>query len=124
MALPWDDDARALAKRVPAGFMRRLVVERVEALAEEVGEERVTATIVRKKYEGWGAGSARIEMRLAWDDDARERIERAPDFVRGMVVREVERGAEREGLKNVTLATIERVRQSWQEEGVFHVAHS
>ena len=124
MALPWDDDAKALVQRVPAGFMRQLVVERVEALAKEVGNERVSADIVRKKYDGWGAGSARVEMRLSWDDDARERVERAPDFVRGMVVREVERGAEREGVKNVTLAYIERVRQGWQEEGVFHVAHS
>ncbi len=123
-ALAWDDDANALAERVPEGFMRQLVIERVEVLAQELGAERVTADMVRKKYDGWAAGSARVETRLDWDDDARERVERAPDFVRGMVVREVERSAERNGLKQVSLEYLRQVRQGWQERGDFHAAPS
>lgn len=122
--LRWDNDAKALIKRVPEGFMREMVTRASEKLARELDTGRVTVAIVRKKYEGWGAGSARVEMQLDWDADARERIAKAPDFVRGMVIREVEGRANREGLKSVSLEYFEGVRRGWRETDIFHGAPS
>jgi radical SAM protein with 4Fe4S-binding SPASM domain len=49
---------------------------------------------------------------LPWDDDARERMQRVPAFVRGMVVRAVEADCRARALPRVTVAELERVRAS------------
>jgi AdoMet-dependent heme synthase len=47
---------------------------------------------------------------IAWDDDARARMKRIPAFVRGMVVRAIEKSCRESGVDRVTLAEIERIR--------------
>ena len=118
-ALPWDEDAKALLERVPAGFMRQIVAERVRILASQRGLDRITAELVRDKYQVWRKGSAEAAPSLAWDEDAYDAIRRAPDLVRGMVIREIEAGAARDGLDRITLAYVNEARRRWQL-GEFH----
>ena len=47
---------------------------------------------------------------IAWDDDARERMKRIPAFVRGMVVKAVERSCRESGIERVTVSELERIR--------------
>lgn len=120
-SLPWDDDAKALIDRVPAGFMQQIVAQRVELLARQRGLDRVTVELVRDKYDGWRKGSQEVTATLEWDEDAYEAIRKAPDIVRGMVIREVEAGAARDGVDRVTLAYVNDARRRWQL-GEFHAA--
>ena len=48
---------------------------------------------------------------IAWEDDARERMNRIPAFVRGMVVRAVESWCEKRGIRVVTTQHLDEVRK-------------
>lgn len=48
---------------------------------------------------------------IQWEQDALERINRAPFFIRGVAKRKVEKVALRQGLDTVTLALVEQVKQ-------------
>jgi AdoMet-dependent heme synthase len=50
------------------------------------------------------------ETELSWDDDARERMERVPAFVRGMVVKAVESYCRKNGIERVTAPQLEAIR--------------
>ncbi|MDX1673376.1 MAG: radical SAM protein [Longimicrobiales bacterium] len=52
------------------------------------------------------------ERELAWSPDARERMERIPSFVRGVVTRRVESFARDRGDDRITLETLAEVRRS------------
>ncbi len=118
--LPWDDDAAALMERVPIGFMRRLTAERVEALAAGTNQDRVTVALVRQKLDGWGSHSKRVEPQLPWDSEAWDAISRAPDVVRGMLVKEIEAAAVQEGKSRVNREDVAAARAQWEERGDFH----
>ncbi|HMB54509.1 MAG TPA: radical SAM protein [Thermoanaerobaculia bacterium] len=52
-----------------------------------------------------------VDAELAWSDDARARVERIPSFVRGVVMKRVETYARREGIGEVTVELLDRIRQ-------------
>jgi hypothetical protein len=47
-------------------------------------------------------------LELTWDDDARERMQRVPAFVRGMVVKAVESYCRKNGIERITCARLKR----------------
>ena len=51
------------------------------------------------------------EPTLTWTPDARQRIERIPSFVRGVVMKRVETLAHHEGIQEITPALLDRIRQ-------------
>ena len=57
--------------------------------------------------------------RVAWDDDARERMKRIPLFVRGMVVQRVEKWCREQGKPRVTLAELEALRSRMPTPKIF-----
>ena len=58
---------------------------------------------------------AKATSELTWMPDATERIERIPDFVRGMVVKAVEAYARERGLSEITGDVVGQVRDSGGE---------
>jgi hypothetical protein len=62
-----------------------------------------------------GAGITEV----VWDEDARERMNRIPAFVRGMVARAIEDSCRKEGLDRVTLETLEAIRSRIPDPKVF-----
>ena len=54
---------------------------------------------------------AQPETTLTWTPEARQRIERIPSFVRGVVTKRVETLAQREGIQEITPALLDRIRQ-------------
>lgn len=52
-----------------------------------------------------------VEAELAWSDEARARVERIPSFVRGVVTKRVETFARREGIGEVTVELLDRIRR-------------
>ncbi|MBI3916470.1 MAG: universal stress protein [Betaproteobacteria bacterium] len=119
-ALRWSAAAEARMTRVPAGVMRELTRSRIEAFARRKGIGEIAPELIDEKYAEWQAGSQKQAMALGWDPESRERIERIPEFVRGMVIKEVERCAREMGLDTVTPPVLERARGAWTATAGFH----
>jgi hypothetical protein len=119
-SLSWDSAAKQRLHRVPEGFMRTMTQRRVEAFARRRGEVVITSELLADKYSEWGAGSAKQSAHLDWDDSAWDRIQQIPEFVRGMVIKEMERCAQQLGVASVTTEVMAHARDSWSDKGVFH----
>ena len=120
--MPWDPEAEAMLQRVPDGFMRNLTAQRTEARAQKLGHPRITREVVEEQFARWQQHSEKVTRTMVWEAGAYELISAAPPVVRGMVVREIEAGAGREGLSEVTTSYVESARVRWRETGMFHVA--
>ena len=118
--LEWTQEAQERLGRVPEGVSRDLTRQRVERLAHRHGLSTVTVELLETKYEQWAEGSARSSADMTWTEEARERVERIPEFVRGPVVEAIEAYAHSQGHAEVTAATMDEARRSWGESGQFH----
>jgi len=119
-SLTWDSAARQHLHRVPEGFIRSMTQRRVEAFAQRKGETAITLELLEEKYAEWAAGSARHEAQLDWDAQAWQRIQRIPEFVRGMVIKEVECCAQQLGVNSITSGVLAHVHDTWLDKGIFH----
>lgn len=118
--LIWEEPALERLAKIPEGFMRDMTKQRIETYARKRGAGVVTADLMEGKYAEWGEGSAKQSQELRWEESALERIQRIPDFIRGMVIKEVERCARGMGLAVVTMDTLARARDTWAKSGAFH----
>ncbi len=118
--IAWSPEAEARLTRVPEGFMRGMTRQRVETFARKSGVATITLDLVEEKYASWADGSAKRTSEMARTPDAAARIERIPDFIRPMVVQEIERCAREMGLDSVTGAAIDKASESWEGMGAFH----
>jgi len=116
----WTDDALVRMQKVPEGFMRDLTRQRIETFAQGKDTTEITPALIDKKYREWGEGSEKQRRLLTWSHDAMQRIERIPDFVRGMVIKEVERCAREQGTDTVTPDILGQAMNSWEGMGTFH----
>ena len=120
--MPWDAEAEAVLERVPEGFMRNLTAQRTEARAQRLGLTRITGEVVEEQFANWQKHSSGVTRSMVWEAGAYELIANAPAVVRGMIVREIEAGAKRDRLPEVTTEYVEAARARWRETGHFHVA--
>ena len=119
-SLTWDSVARERLQRVPQGFIRTLTQQRVEVFARRSGERVITSELLDRKYAEWAAGSAKQSAHLRWDESAWQRIQQIPEFVRGMVIKEMEHCAQQLGVNSVTMDVMAHARESWSDTGIFH----
>jgi len=117
----WSAEARQRLEAVPEGFCRDMTAKAAETLATHQGQTRIDSGFVEQILDTFQSGSAAVSATLPWDDPARERIARAPDMVRGMLAKEIEGWAARNGLGRVTEEAVDAVKALWQERGVFHL---
>ena len=118
--LPWDSDAEKKLERVPEGFMREMTKARIEHMAKSKGLGRVTASVVDEKFGGWSEGSAKVEKTMRWSAEAEEKVQRIPEMVRGMVVKEIEALAKKKKAFGVTEELLGEAMAEWQKKGEFH----
>ncbi|MES0371182.1 MAG: universal stress protein [Mariprofundaceae bacterium] len=116
----WSEEAEQRLTSIPEGYMRQLTRERIESFANRKGASEIDNALIDAKYAEWGEGSAKQSMEMDWEDEALSRIQRIPDFVRGMVIKEVERCAREMGAKRVGLEAMNRASSSWEQGGKFH----
>jgi len=117
----WTQEAEALLQNIPAGFCRDMSKRAAETIASQNGLQEVDQAFVQQVMAAFKSGSESVVEIMPWDDEARARIQRAPDMVRGMLVQEIEGWAHLKGLERVTLEAVDAVKKSWQEQGVFHL---
>lgn len=122
-AITWSPEAELAMERVPEGFMRTLTRQRVEEMARNAGSSIVTQEIIDAKYTEWGDGGSSYSQELDWDDDAVDAMGAMPDFVRAMVIHEVEKRVSETGATRVTLSGFKTAREAWAESGMFHGHH-
>jgi nucleotide-binding universal stress UspA family protein len=119
--LAWTEDAEALLAHVPEGFCRDMTRRAAETIAMRSAAPRIDAGFVEQVKKVFAAGAESVEETLPWSDEARVRIARAPEMVRGMLVKEIEGWAERNHLTRVDPAAVDAVKAEWQRGGVFHL---
>ncbi|MDH3759853.1 MAG: universal stress protein [Gammaproteobacteria bacterium] len=120
-APPWTSNASARLLEVPAGYCRSLTRRAVESLALQNDLQQIDLDFVEGVLKVFKDGSDTVETALPWTDDARARIERAPDSVRGMLIREIETWAQRAGHDEVDQRAIRAIKREWQSRGIFHL---
>ena len=118
--LAWSPDALQRLERVPEGFMRNLTRCRVEKWARAGGVDTVDMDVMDGKYGSWGEGSAKLALELEWSQAATERTGRIPDFIRPMVMKEIERRAKAAGSARVAEEDIDQAMKQWSGSGNFH----
>lgn len=116
----WSTDAEQRMKKIPEGFMRDLTRQRIEAFAKRNTVTAITPELIEQKYAEWNNGSQKQQMQLTWTEDALARTQKIPDFVRGMVIKEVERCASEMRATQVSVAILEKAIGSWDGMGAFH----
>ncbi len=119
--LDWDSDAEAMLANVPAGYCRDMTVKAAETIAGQSGMEQIDADFLGQVMQTFTQGSATIEETMPWNEDARERIAKAPEMVQGMLVKEIEGWTRRQGLDRVDHDAVDAVKAEWAEGGVFHL---
>jgi len=116
----WTEEGEQRLESVPEGFMRQLTRQRIESFASRKGASRIDNALIDAKYAEWGEGSARQDMEMAWEDEALSHIQRIPDFVRGMVIKEVERCAHEMGADAVNMDALKKASSAWEKGSSFH----
>ena len=119
--LDWTEEAMARLEEVPAGYCRSLTQRAVITLASQNNLDQVDIEFLEGVLKVFKQGSEAVETSLLWTEDARARIDRAPESVRGMLVREIETWALREGLAQVDQRAVRAIKREWQSRGVFHL---
>ena len=120
--LTWSPEAEAMLQNVPAGFCRDMTAKAAETMAAKAGQAEVTPALMGRLMQTFMSDSTTAEETLPWENEARERIQRAPDMVRAMLIREIEDWTRRQGLEKVTPEAVDAVKQAWRQTGVFHLA--
>jgi nucleotide-binding universal stress UspA family protein len=119
--LAWTEDAEALLAKVPDGFCRDMTRRAAETIATRSAAPRIDAGFVERVQKVFAASAESVEETLPWSDEARARIARAPEMVRGMLIKEIDGWAERNHLTRVDASAVEAVKAEWQQGGAFHL---
>ena len=117
----WTDAAEERLLAVPEGMSREMTRKAVSSIARQKGMDVVDAKCLEDVLATFSAGSAHNAETMAWSDEARQGIGRAPDMVRGMLTSEIEGWAKRQGLSAVDVAAVAAVKREWADRGVFHL---
>lgn len=121
-SISWTQDAERKLESVPSGYCRDMTRKAAESIAEKGGEACIDRTFLEQVLNTFSLGSGDVEETLAWDEDARQRIAKAPEMVRGMLVQEIETWVKNRGEKHVNHAAVEAAKMRWEQQGVFHLA--
>ncbi|MGC2049664.1 MAG: universal stress protein [Gallionella sp.] len=120
-ALPWASEADNIVQGLPEGMSRDMTRKAIVSIAAKNGLSEITADFVRQVLDTFKSGSSSVSETMPWDEDARDGLSRAPDMVRGMLIKEVENWAQHNNRSHIDLATVSTVKQEWQSKGYFHM---
>ncbi|MDQ6982873.1 MAG: universal stress protein [Mariprofundus sp.] len=119
--IPWSTDAELRLRALPEGISRDMTRKAVSTIGAQRGLAAITQAYLEEVLSVFQSGSMQVSESMPWDADAREGINRAPDMVRGMLTKEIEGWAERQGLDRVNVDAVDKVKQTWADRGAFHL---
>lgn len=127
--IQWSEEARARLDRVPS-FVRGMVVKRVEEETIKLGAPAVTPEIMQAVRERAMPGPLSFAKpkapttgpqpanRISWTEEALNRVENAPDFVRPGIYKLMELRAKERGTQTITSELLSEIR----DESMMRVA--
>jgi hypothetical protein len=121
-SISWTQDAELKLESVPPGYCRDMTRKAAESIAEKGGGASIDRAFLEQVLNTFTQGSDDVEETLSWDEDARQRIAKAPEMVRGMLVQEIEAWVKNRGEKHVDHTAVEAAKMRWEQQGVFHLA--
>jgi len=119
--IPWSADAELRLRALPEGVSRDMTRKAVSTIGAQRGLSEITQVYLEDILSVFQSGSMQVSETMPWDTEAREGINRAPDMVRGMLTKEIEGWAERQGFDHVNVEAVDEVKQQWADRGVFHL---
>jgi len=120
--LPWTSEAENIMQGLPEGMSRDMTRRAIVSIAAKNGLNEITTDFVRQVLDTFKSGSVNVSETMPWDEDARDSLSRAPDMVRGMLIKEVENWAQHNNRSHIDLATVSTVKKEWQSKGYFHMS--
>jgi hypothetical protein len=108
-------------QRIPQGFCRDMTIKAANTMAGQSGLTGIDEAFVERILDTFKLGAEAASETMDWEIDARIRISRAPEMVRGMLVKEIEGWAQRNGRQQVGVDAVDAVKAQWRERGVFHL---
>ncbi len=121
-AFEWSAEAEQKIQSVPPGYCRDMTRKATESIAKKSGSSRVDGAFLQQVLNTFTQGSNAIKETLIWDKQARERIAKAPDMVRGMLIQEIEIWVKNRGEAHVNEQAVEAAKSRWEELGMFHMS--
>ncbi|MFQ5900510.1 MAG: PCP reductase family protein [Thermodesulfobacteriota bacterium] len=119
--LTWSAEANKYLDSIPEGFRREMAKNEIEAFSRRNGYKVVTRKVTGERLKVWGDISKKIVSEMKWEKGVKERVDKIPERIRGMVVKEMELFARRAGEDTVTLRTLDSIRDKWMGSREFHV---
>lgn len=120
--ISWSSEALQRLEQIPPGMSRDMTSKAVNAIAQKQDIHHIEQAFLESILTTFQSGSAEVSETMPWDTTARVLIERAPDMVRGMLVKEIESWARRNQLERITDTAVKTVKAEWQQKGFFHLA--
>jgi len=120
--ISWSGEALTKLEKIPAGMSRDMTFKATEAIAEKQGIQHIELSFLENILDTFKSGSVVVAETMPWESTARESIERAPDMVRGVLIKEIESWVRSNKLEQVTDAAVQKVKDEWQQKGYFHLA--
>jgi nucleotide-binding universal stress UspA family protein len=119
--IPWSKEALASLKNIPEGYCLEMTRTAIETIAIRSELEQINADFVEQLMNVFASGSKSAKETMSWDEEARDRIAKAPDMIRGMLIKEIESWAVRHQFDHINKTTVDAVRNEWDKRGVFHL---
>jgi hypothetical protein len=103
----WTPDAKEKLDRLPA-FVKPMVQGSVEAYARKQGFKSITLQVMddSKNYSPEG---------MTWSQEAEQRLDNIPDFIRPMARKEVERMAKERGVSTITAQVMDEAKDKFMK---------
>lgn len=101
----WTADAKEKLDRLPA-FVKPMVQSSVEAYARKNGFKSITLQVMDDSKNDSPNG-------LAWSQEAEQRLNNIPDFIRPMARKEIERIAKERGLATITAQVMDEAKDKF-----------
>jgi nucleotide-binding universal stress UspA family protein len=121
MELPWEQEALARLEKIPQGSSRDMTKKATNAIALQQSVKEISLEFLEQILSIFSSGSNKVTKSLIWHSDAEDAIAKAPTIVQGMLAKEIETYAKRDGLTEVDLTTVNTIKEKWSNGGQFHL---
>lgn len=120
-SMVWQPGATNLLDHIPEGYCRQMTVTAMETIARKIGLQVIDTAFIESTLTTFQKGSAKARESLNWKQAARDKIAKAPDMIRGMLIQEIETWAKQNNQEEITPETVDQIKDKWSQSGQFHL---